>query len=85
MRQADGILGLSVEIPIECGRCHSEFRWSYLWGHETCDGCAETGAAVPCGRCHKCRGCVVLWSHEDCEGYAETGAAVQCGRCHWGL
>eukprot|EP00959_Pyramimonas_sp_CCMP1952_P201610 4216176-Pyramimonas_sp.AAC.1 len=24
-----------------CGLCHWGLRWSSLWGHEPCDGCAE--------------------------------------------
>ena len=28
-----------------CGRSHWDFRWSSLWGHETCEGCAELGVS----------------------------------------
>ena len=27
-----------------CERSHWGFRWSFLWGHETCEGCDEMGA-----------------------------------------
>eukprot|EP00959_Pyramimonas_sp_CCMP1952_P296197 6195960-Pyramimonas_sp.AAC.1 len=26
-----------------CGRSHRGLRWGSLWGHETCEGNAETG------------------------------------------
>eukprot|EP00959_Pyramimonas_sp_CCMP1952_P302696 6333746-Pyramimonas_sp.AAC.1 len=35
-----------------CGRCHWGVGWSSLWGHETCEECAEIGVTGACGRCH---------------------------------
>ena len=76
-------LGPSVELPMgvrnvrgvcqsvpeyACGPCHWGLRWSSLWGHETCEGCAKveggrharsaTGAfgGAPCGVTKRVRG-----------------------------
>ena len=35
-----------------CRRSHWGLRWSSLWGHETCEGCAEMSAGAACGRSH---------------------------------
>eukprot|EP00959_Pyramimonas_sp_CCMP1952_P348096 7291099-Pyramimonas_sp.AAC.1 len=45
----------------------------FLWGHETCEGCAEMGVrgrmrTVPQGPSAQ-----PLWGHETCEGCAEMG------------
>eukprot|EP00959_Pyramimonas_sp_CCMP1952_P206074 4309267-Pyramimonas_sp.AAC.1 len=34
-----------------CEPCHWGLRWGSVWGHETCEGCAEVGAAAPCEPC----------------------------------
>ena len=49
-------------------------RWSSLWGHETCEGCAELGAVGACERSHLGLRWSSLWGHETCEGCAEMGA-----------
>eukprot|EP00959_Pyramimonas_sp_CCMP1952_P232743 4864034-Pyramimonas_sp.AAC.1 len=57
-------LGPSVEPP------SWGLRWIALWGHETCDGCAEMGGeprAIPA------IGAFGGWGHEPCEGCAEMG------------
>ena len=30
----------------QCEPCHWDLRWSSLWGHETCEGCAKMGAVT---------------------------------------
>ena len=35
-----------------CGPCHWGLWWSSLWGHGTCEGCAEIGGGEACGRSH---------------------------------
>eukprot|EP00959_Pyramimonas_sp_CCMP1952_P014892 315176-Pyramimonas_sp.AAC.1 len=66
-------LGPSAEFPMG------------LWGHETCDRCAEVGAVPPSGRCPWGARRGSLWGHDPCDGCAEPGAVPPCGRCHWDL
>ena len=33
----------ALGVADACGRSHRDLRWSSLWGHETCEGCAEIG------------------------------------------
>ena len=33
-----------------CRICEHRLRWRSLWGHETCEGCAELGVRDACGR-----------------------------------
>ena len=54
-----------------CGLCHWGLRWSPLWGHETCEGCADLGAGDACERSHWDLQWSSLWGHETCEGCAE--------------
>ena len=68
-----------------CHTCEYRLRWSSLWGHEACEGCAEIGGADTCG--HRRWG--LRWSssrgHETREGCAEMGWADARGHSHWGL
>ena len=72
-------LGLSVGLPMgprnavlgggdACGRQHWGLRWSSLWGHETCEGCAEVGVGDACGRQHWGLRWNSLWGHDENDG-----------------
>eukprot|EP00959_Pyramimonas_sp_CCMP1952_P068881 1437807-Pyramimonas_sp.AAC.1 len=56
-----------------CEPCHWGLRWRSMWGHDTCDGCAEMAAVVPCEPCHwGLRGHGAMpWGHEALEGRAK--------------
>ena len=60
-------------------------RGNSLWGHETCEGCADIGAVPACERSHWGLRWSSLWGHETCEGCAEMSAVPACERSHWGL
>ena len=62
-----------------CRLRHWDLRWSSLWGHETCEGCADIGGRDTCGLCHWDLRWGSLWGHETCEGCAETGAVTHAG------
>eukprot|EP00959_Pyramimonas_sp_CCMP1952_P029971 628772-Pyramimonas_sp.AAC.1 len=43
----------SVELPMgPCEHRHWSLRWSSLWGHDTCEGCAEIGGGDACEHRH---------------------------------
>ena len=48
-----------------------------LWGHETCERCAEMGVGAACGRSRWALRWSSLWGHETSEGCAEIWR-----RCH---
>ena len=55
-------------------------RWSSLWGHETCEGCAQSGVADASGRWHCGLRWSFPWGHETCAGCADMGGGDACGR-----
>ena len=71
-----------------CEPCHWGLRWSSLWGHEACEGCAEMGGGThanpatgtlggaPYGATNRVRG-VPKWG--------SMGGADACEHPHWGL
>eukprot|EP00959_Pyramimonas_sp_CCMP1952_P308195 6450058-Pyramimonas_sp.AAC.1 len=44
------------------------FGGAPIWGHETCEGCADIGAVVPCDRCRWGPRWSSLWGHETRDG-----------------
>merc|ERR1712190_669993 len=66
-----------------CGLRHWDLRWSSLWGHETCEGCAKMGPRMPCGLRHWDLRWSSLWGHETCEGCAKMGPRMPCGLRYW--
>eukprot|EP00959_Pyramimonas_sp_CCMP1952_P203493 4255315-Pyramimonas_sp.AAC.1 len=54
-----------------CGHIHWDLRWGSPWGHETCEGCAETGVRDARGHTHWDLRLSSAWGHEACEGFTE--------------
>eukprot|EP00959_Pyramimonas_sp_CCMP1952_P329203 6892157-Pyramimonas_sp.AAC.1 len=55
-----------------CERWHWGLRWSSLWGHEACDGCADMGARDACGRWYWDIRWSPLRGQETCEAVSYT-------------
>ena len=64
---------------VPCELSYWGIGWSSLWGHETCEGCAELGVGDACGRRHWSLRLSSLGGHATCEGCAELGAATRAG------
>eukprot|EP00959_Pyramimonas_sp_CCMP1952_P435552 9120399-Pyramimonas_sp.AAC.1 len=64
-----------MNAAVPCGRCHLGLRWRSLWGHETCEGCAELGAVPLCGRCHLGIRWGSRWGKSDLRARIVAGAA----------
>ena len=64
---------MQLRVP----HCGYRFRWSSLWSHESCEGCAKMGGSLggvdACGRGHWSLRWSSLWGYEPCEGRAEMG------------
>merc|ERR1712147_225645 len=62
-----------------CGRQPWGLRLSSLWGHETCEGCAELGVRDACGRQHWGLRWSSLWGHETLSWAYGTHAGGSTG------
>eukprot|EP00959_Pyramimonas_sp_CCMP1952_P467150 9491119-Pyramimonas_sp.AAC.1 len=75
-----GGTGVSHSGPsAEGGLFHWRFRWSSLWGHETCEGCAAMGRHRHADPAAAAFGGAAS-GHEACEGCAKMWGGITCGR-----
>ena len=59
-----------------CARGHWGILRSSRWGHETCEGCAESGPRTACELRHWDLRWSSLWGNETCEGCAKMGSVT---------